>query len=106
MLNLLLILFWGCSLAQSREDDFQMRVSWVQTLNEFMFDLEKKENRTGSFKKKGVSWSLIDQAWADSRYDCFYAGWPSVKRKGICTHPSETNSSYDKSKCLSSQFLC
>jgi hypothetical protein len=108
MLHLLLFLIWDFSLAQAqaREDDFQMRLSWVKTLNQFKFELEKKEKRTGILEKKVFLWSWIDQAWADSRYDCFYAGWPSVKRKGICTHPSETNSSYEKSTCLSSQFLC
>lgn len=96
----------------SREDDFQMRVSWVRTLKELLFEIEKNEDHKMVLQEKKFfdSWTLITEAWADARYDCFYAGWPSTLRasggKKLCQLPERTNSSYEKGICKGDELQC
>ncbi len=96
----------------SAEDDFQMRVSWVRTLKELLVEIEKNEDHKMVLLEKKFfdSWSLITSAWADARYDCFYAGWPSTLRasggKKLCQLPERTNSSYEKGICKGDELQC
>lgn len=62
------------------------------------------EKKASLFK----SLNLIGLAHADGNYDCFYAGWPSRRVGGKCTHPSRGNSAYSSqsSGCRSNQLLC
>jgi hypothetical protein len=87
---------------------YEMKKSWVDTLKNLLLEIEKKEshllvkNETEFLE----SIELIKSAWADSRYDCFYAGWPSQKKNSLCQHPEKTNANYSKSSCKSNEFQC
>lgn len=94
------------------EESFKMRVSWVKTLKELLLDIEKTDDTKMVHldKKFYYSWNLINEAWADARYDCFYAGWPStlqsVGGKKLCQLPSRVNSSYQKGVCKGDELQC
>lgn len=111
---LLCTLFMSFALhAQSRrEDDFFMRVSFVKSMKELLMEIEMKENNlvVTSEKKFFDRFTLLSEAWADARYNCFYGGWPSTliksKRKNLCQNPKKTNSSYDQSACKENEFQC
>lgn len=96
----------------SAEADFQMRVSWVRTLKELLVEIEKNQDHKMVLQEKKFfdSWALITEAWADARYDCFYAGWPSTLRasggKKLCQLPERTNSSYVKGICKGDELQC
>jgi hypothetical protein len=86
-------------------DDFLMRRSWVKTVKELLTQIELKDkNLMTKSERKFVE--LFATAWADSRYNCFYGGWPSVKSGNLCQSPVEKNSSYDKSACKESELQC
>lgn len=90
---------------RAETDDFLMRESWVKTLKELMTDIEAKDkNKIVQSERRFIE--LIQSAWADSRYNCFFAGWPSVKNGKYCQNPARTNSSYDKSACKSDELQC
>lgn len=62
--------------------------------------------------RKTVFFSLIESAYADSgKYNCFYAGWPSVKvavssSRSLCSSPQRGNSSYADGDCGPSALQC
>jgi hypothetical protein len=95
------------------EDNFLMRVSWVKSLKGLLQEVEKKDGdqlltkNELEFLKR---FSLLEKAWADSRYDCFYAGWPStlVKSGGkrLCQSPSKGNTLYQTGSCSSNELQC
>lgn len=109
MLKIILVILVMCGFAHAdSESDFQMRVSWVKTMKELMLHLEKKEGhllvqheRTFLERLK-----LIDEAWADSRFNCFYGGWPSSKKGKYCQNPSRTNPNYSKTACRENELQC
>ena len=101
-----LFLLLGSTFSFAEEGpDFEMRVSWVKTLKELMLDIEKREPIELTQSERRFL-SLIPEAWADSRYNCFYAGWPSVKKGKYCQNPSRTNSSYERSACQENELQC
>lgn len=81
----------------------------------FVSDVAKNEEIFGEialqFKLK-----MIQEAIAAEKFDCFYAGWPSVKKiinvkgesKSYCTSPSKSNPAYRSlaQVCSSNQMLC
>lgn len=85
--------------------DALMRESWVKTLKELMGELELK-NKDLLVQNEKQFLEIISSAFADSRYNCFYGGWPSVKNGKYCQNPSKTNSSYDKNACKSDELQC
>lgn len=107
----LLILFWSFS-SFAAEDDFKMRVSWVKTLKELIHQIETTEDNKMVLQDKKFlkTWSLISEAWADARYNCFYAGWPSTLKssggKKLCQLPIRSNSSYEKGICKGDELQC
>lgn len=110
ILLLFSLLLSASTFAQDPEHSFKMRVSWVKTLKKLMVDIEKKKpyELTETETKLLKNFSLIEVAYAesDSPYNCFYGGWPSVKKGESCQSPVETNSSYDKNACKSSELQC
>lgn len=86
-------------------DDFLMRQSWVRTLKELVSDIEFKDKKLlVENERKFIE--LFESAWADSRYNCIYGGWPSVKSGKYCQNPKKTNSSYDKGACKENELQC
>jgi hypothetical protein len=63
-------------------------------------------------KFTSLDWSLIEKAFAASEFNCFYAGWPSVKKtshgKTVCSSPMKANPSYKSlaKSCKGSEMLC
>jgi hypothetical protein len=107
MLKLFFLFFIVSHSFGSEDPDYEMRVSWVKTLKTFLLENQKKDqhlvvDKTDFFNRL----SLLSHAWADSRYNCFYGGWPSVKVGKYCKNPSTTNSSYDKSACQKNELQC
>ena len=55
---------------------------------------------------------FISRAYADNQnYNCFYAGWPSVKKKvsgshSVCSSPASGNSDYQAAACGRSSLQC
>ena len=95
-------------LATTFDPAFEMKKSWVGSLKNLLLEIEKKESHLLVKNEKEFleSIELIKSAWADSRYDCFYAGWPSQKKNNLCQHPEKTNAQYTKSSCKSNEFQC
>lgn len=86
-------------------DDFLMRQSWVRTLKELVSDIERTDKKLlVENERKFIE--LFESAWADSRYNCFYGGWPSVKSGKFCQNPKKTNSSYESGACKESELQC
>lgn len=94
-------------------DDFHMRVSWVKSMKDLFLEIEQKSGKDllthdeSHFLKK---FKLLEEAWADSRYDCFYAGWPSTLVKSgnrrLCQSPINANTDYRKGSCGKNELLC
>lgn len=98
------VLFLSFSL-HAETDDFLMRKAWVKTLKELLTDIELKDKKlTTKTEQKFIE--IFESAWADSRYNCFYGGWPSVKKGELCQSPVTTNSSYDKKACKVGELQC
>src|SRR5690606_4866176 len=109
LLILLCFILPTTTFAQSPEDSFHMRVSWVKTLKKLMVEIEKKKPyKLSQSERKLLEFSLIKNAYAesDSPYNCFYGGWPSVKKGESCQNPVETNASYNKNACKRNEFQC
>lgn len=98
---------------QATEDDNQMRISWVKELKALMLELEKTppydltKSNEKSFLEK---FKLFEEAWADSPYNCFFAGWPStlkiIGEKKYCLSPEKINSTYNTGNCKANELLC
>lgn len=94
-------------------DDELMRESWVKTLKSFLHDLEKKNsaslNLTVQEKHFLRRFEFFAEAWADSRYDCFYGGWPgtlvSSGGRRLCQSPKSQNG-FSNSPCEASELRC
>lgn len=95
------------------EDNFLMRVSWVKSMKSLLHEIEKKHPddlltyEEFHFLKK---MKFLEEAWADTRYDCFYAGWPSTLVKSgsrrLCQSPLTANTDYQKGSCGKNELLC
>lgn len=86
-------------------DDYLMRQSWVKTVKTLLAEIEKKDkNLMTKTELKFIE--IFESAWADSRYNCFYGGWPSTKSGKLCQSPVTTNSSYDKKACKENELQC
>lgn len=86
-------------------DDFLMRESWVKTVKSLLAEIELKDKKLMT-KSELKFIEIFESAWADSRYNCFYGGWPSTKKENLCQSPVTTNSSYDKSACKEGELQC
>lgn len=98
--------------AFARTDDALMREAWTQDLKALLSDIENKHPTMLVENEKRLleRFSLISSAWADSRFNCFYGGWPSVLRisggKKVCQLPANTNPTYDKGACATGEIQC
>jgi L,D-transpeptidase catalytic domain len=101
MLKFLLILLLTNQSVSASDPNFEMRISWITTLKEYLSELEKNGNLVGE-NDLFMRFKLMEEAWADSRYNCFYGGWPSVKKGQFCQRPSGTNSK----SCQKNSILC
>lgn len=94
------------------DPDFNMRVSFIKTVKSLLSEIELKGNKlvTQSERTFLERFKVMNEAWADSRYNCFYGGWPSTSvmsgGKKLCQNPSRTNSSYDKASCKENELQC
>ncbi len=98
-------------IAYAGENNFKMRVSWVQSLKELNELIEQTHDRRVVQQNEILKrFHLINEAWADTRYDCFYAGWPSSSKMNggekHCQLPIFSNSSYEKGLCKVGEFQC
>ncbi len=87
---------------------FEMNKSWVGSIKRLLSEIEKKEGHllVKSEDHFFGKFQLIQSAWADARFNCFYGGWPSQKKNNLCQHPEKTNPSYSKSSCKVNEFQC
>ena len=87
------------------------RVEVVKAYREFFKALTQKDLATEELTSR-FQFSILENAYAASTFDCFYAGWPSTKRqvgsKSLCTSPSNSNPLYKSlsSSCGQGQLLC
>lgn len=49
---------------------------------------------------------FINSAYASSKMDCIYAGWPSKRVGGLCSTPVRHNPSYETGSCKSNELQC
>lgn len=110
-LVLLCLIMGFTARAEEYDPDYEMRVSWVKTMKELFKEIEAREEYAAVHEKKYLEmFILFDNAWADSRYNCFYGGWPSILvkagGKSLCQNPLRTNSSYDKGACSEGELQC
>jgi hypothetical protein len=109
---ILIMLLMSFSLhAQVYDPHFEMRVSWIKSLKSLLSEIEMKEKNLVVKEKHFLErFKLMNEAWADSRYNCFYGGWPSTLiqsgKKKLCQNPSGTNSSYNASSCKGNELQC
>lgn len=110
---LLLCLFISFHAYGEDHRGFETRKAWVQLLREFSLEMEKSnENSIQTTEQKSYfqKLKLLEEAWADSAYDCLYAGWPSVLKsfggRKLCTNPKTANASYGQSSCKQNQLQC
>ncbi len=95
------------------DHDYEMRVSWIKTLKVFLSTLEKKESRNLKLsveeKRFLRDFSLFKKAWADSRFDCIYGGWPSTlvshEGKRLCSSP-KSRSDFQNNPCSERELKC
>lgn len=98
--------------AEDYNPDFEMRVSWIKSLKELLLEIEQKENNLVVKSERNFfdKFKIMSEAWADSRYNCFYGGWPSTliqsDGKKLCQNPMKTNSSYNRSACKENELQC
>lgn len=96
----------------ARTNDALMRESWTRDLKTLLAEIEKQDPQllVENEKKLLLHFSLINSAWADSRFNCFYGGWPSVLRSSggrkLCQMPSNTNPNYSQGSCSKSEIQC
>lgn len=101
----ILFLLFVSTNVHARTDDFLMRESWVKTMKGLLKEIELKDkNLMTATERKFIE--IFASAWADSRYNCFYGGWPSTKKGTLCQSPVTTNSSYDKTACRAEELQC
>lgn len=86
-------------------DDFLMRQSWVKTVKTLLAEIELKDKKLMTKSERRFI-EIFESAWADSRYNCFYGGWPSTKSGKLCQSPVTTNASYDKKACKENELQC
>lgn len=105
-------MFSFSSVVKANSDHYKMRISWVKDLKILLREIESKDelllvHHDKLFLEK---FSLISHAFADSRFDCFYGGWPSklVSHQGrkLCTNPTKGNSEYSQGHCKVSEIQC
>lgn len=96
----------------ARTHDALMREAWTRDLKVLLSEIEQKHSQllVENEKRFLERFALISSAWADSRFNCFYGGWPSVLRssggKKLCQLPFNTNPNYDKGSCAKSEIQC
>lgn len=109
LLSVLLVFSFS---AFARTDDAHMREAWTQDLKALLSEIEQKHPSMLVENEKRLleRFSLISSAWADSRFNCFYGGWPSVLRmnggRKVCQLPANTNPTYNKGACAASEIQC
>lgn len=89
----------------------RVQVSWLKDLKELLQEIEKKEDALLTEEKEfRLRFQLFEKAYADSRYDCFFGGWPSKAvqsgGKKLCINPLRGNESYVQGSCSSSEMQC
>ena len=108
---IVLFLFLSFSVL-ARTNDALMRESWTRDLKTLLAEIEKQDPQllVESEKNLLLRFSFISSAWADSRFNCFYGGWPSVLRSSggrkLCQMPSNTNPNYSQGSCRKSEIQC
>lgn len=110
-LSLIMLLMSFSLHAEVVDPHFEMRVSWIKSVKALLSEIETKEKNLVVKEKSFLEqFKLMEEAWADSRYNCFYGGWPSTLiqsgKKKLCQNPSRTNSSYSASSCKNDELQC
>lgn len=122
------ILFLFCAFISTASWSKSMNVQEFKKLSHPQQALILKEYKNFVAQYKGpelegkttsvFSLTLIEEAFAASEFNCFYAGWPSQTRqitrngrkKSICTSPANANANYKSTsasnQCKSSELAC
>lgn len=88
-----------------------IKVEVIKAQREFLRHQIALESDGPQFKFSGF-FKIISEAYADSAYNCFYAGWPSKKvlqgGRSLCTSPIRTNSRYKDAEgsCQTNELAC
>ena len=94
------------------------KIEAVKAYKQFAEEFSKTEAKTDYEEISFLKWELgfIEEAFAAGKFDCFYGGWPSVKKshvvggkkKFFCSSPTKSNPNYKKlsKSCGAKQMLC
>lgn len=84
----------------------------MKDLKSLLKEIESKEDALLLTQEKEFirRFTFLTEAYADSRYDCFFGGWPSKtvlsQGKRLCTNPFKGNESYSQGECGSKEMQC
>ena len=91
------------------------KVETLSAYKAFVLELSKNENELENLTSQ-IKFRLIDEALAAEKFNCFYAGWPSLKKistiqgktKSFCSSPLKSNPQYQTmaKSCGSGKLLC
>jgi hypothetical protein len=103
------------TLQEFQKLDAKKQVQILKAYKAFVKEVLKNENETEELTAK-IRLFLIDQAFAADTFNCFYAGWPSLKKttttngqkKTYCSSPMKSNPQYKKlsESCGKGEMLC
>lgn len=91
----------------------KQKVEFLKLHTRFLHDVHSVTATDVIEKTRQTSWlRFINNAYADTGYDCFYAGWPSktVSSNGrqLCSSPQNHNPTYSNSStsCAANELKC
>ena len=98
-----------------QELSIKQKVQILKAYKIFIQEVLKNENETEELTAR-LRFFLVDQAFASGEFNCFYAGWPSIKKtvttdgqkKTYCSSPVKSNPQYEKlaESCGKGELLC
>lgn len=93
----------------------KQKIEMLKAYKEFVKEVLKNEKDIEALTFS-ARFSFIYDAYAAGKYDCFYAGWPSIKKtvttqgntKTFCSSPAKSNLAYQAlaQSCGAGQMLC
>lgn len=93
----------------------KQQVQILKAYKAFVKEVLKNENETEELTAS-IRFLLIDHAYATDTFNCFYAGWPSLKKttttngqkRTYCSSPLKSNSQYKilAESCGKGEMLC
>jgi hypothetical protein len=88
---------WVVASPAEREKIYQSYREWI--------DEHEYSAGQSSSQASAISWWSL--AWAQESFDCFYGGWPSRRKNGLCEHPRKHgDSGYQNGSCQPDSMQC